>query len=228
MPSTADTSLRIAAAAAPLRQQVGERIRRAIAEGRFAPGERLIERELCEMLGVSRTSLRESLRELEAEGLVSNLPNRGIIVSTISLDGAREIYEVREMFEALLAERFAVHASDAQIAELEAAVKALEAAYISITGILQAKNRFYEVLMAGAQHELASAMLRTIQVRAGQLRNTTLSRPERALASITEIRALLSAIRARDPQAAHAAAVTHVRNASQLALQLLRERQGTT
>jgi GntR family transcriptional regulator, trigonelline degradation regulator len=225
MLNAGDSSFRIAAAAAPLRQQVGDRIREAIADGRFPPGERLIERELCELLGVSRTSLREALRELESEGLVSNVPNKGIVVSTISPSGAREIYEVREMFEALLAQRFAVHATDAQIARLELAVRGLEAAYVSMSGILQAKNQFYEVLIEGAGHELAATMLRTIQVRAGQLRRTTLALPERAVASITEIRALLSAIKARDAQAAHAAATTHVRNAAELAVRLLEQQQ---
>ena len=225
MLSPSDTSLRITAAAAPLRQQVGDRLRQAIAEGQLLPGDRLVERELCEMLGVSRTSLREALRELETEGLLTNVPNKGIVVATISVDGAREIYEIREMFEGLLAERFAEQATDVQIARLDAAVRELETAYISLAGVLLAKNRFYEVLMEGAHHQLAAAIVRTIQVRAGQLRGTTLSHPERAVASITEIRAMVAAIKARDPKAAHAAATTHVRNAAQLALRLLEERQ---
>lgn len=224
MQSAFDPSLRIAATAAPLRQQICDRLRQAVAEGRFGPGERLIERELCEMLGVSRTSLREALRELESDGLVTNVPNKGVVVATIDVEVAREIYEIREMFEGLLAERFARQASDAQIAELETAVKGLETAYAAHAGVLQAKNRFYEVLMAGAQHQLASAMLRTIQVRAAQLRATTLAHSERVAASITEIRALLAAIRTRDGHAAHAAAVIHVRNAAELALQLLKHR----
>lgn len=221
MLNISDSSLRIAATAAPLRAQVSERLREAIADGRFTPGERLIERELCEMLGVSRTSLREALREVESEGLVSNVPNKGMIVSTISVSGAREIYEIREVLEALLAERFAKQASGVQIARLEQTFKDLEAAYLTMTDVMKAKNRFYEALMEGANHQLASSMLRTIQVRAGQLRVTTLSDPARATASIAEIRALITAIKSRDEKGAHDAAVTHVRNASVLALRLI-------
>ena len=62
------TSLKVTSIAAPLRQQVAENIRGAMLSGRFKPGERLIERELCDMMGVSRTAVREALRQLESEG----------------------------------------------------------------------------------------------------------------------------------------------------------------
>lgn len=125
-PPAARTSpvLRIAAAAAPLRQQVVSAVRDAVAEGRYLPGERLVERELCELMGVSRTCLREALRELENDGIVTSVPNRGVIVSTIGLRDAREIYEMRAMLEGLLAERFARMASSAQLTALEQAVDA--------------------------------------------------------------------------------------------------------
>lgn len=218
---TPPASLRIAAAAAPLRQQVVERMREAIAEGRFMPGERLIERELCELLGVSRTSLREALRELETDGIVTNLANRGVIVSTISPRGAREIYEARELLESFVAQRFAELASSAQIAELERCVDALEASYRAEQGVVAAKRRFYDAFVAGADHDLAALMLRSIQLRASQLRVMTLSDPDRSKRSIAEIRVLMSALKKRDATAAAQAARIHVRNAGTLALRLL-------
>jgi GntR family transcriptional regulator, trigonelline degradation regulator len=212
---------RIATAAAPLRMQVTERLREAIAEGELKPGDRLIERELCETLGVSRTSLRESLRELENDGLVTNLPNRGLIVSIITAKGAREIYEIREMFESFIAGRFAELASSSQRALLEQRVNELAKAYRSGKGIATTKAQYYDVLFSGADHALAVQMLRTIQVRAGQLRNMTLSDPDRASKSIGEIRELLAAILKGDAKGASLAARTHVRNAGALALRLL-------
>lgn len=218
--------LRIAPAAAPLRQQVVGALREAVAEGRFLPGDRLVERELCELLGVSRTCLREALRELENDGIVTSLPNRGVVVSTISPRDAREIYEMRAQLEGLLAERFARLASSIQLAELERSVEDLAQAYEANTGLLQAKRAFYETLMAGADHDLAASMLRSIQMRASQLRVMTLSDPDRSRQSIAEIRALLRAIKKRDPDAALNAARKHVQNAGALALRLL-ERPST-
>ncbi len=71
------------------------RLRSAIGSGLFKPGQRLIERELCEQVGVGRTSIREALRQLEAEGLVTTIPHRGPIVSTISVEEAEQLYDLR-------------------------------------------------------------------------------------------------------------------------------------
>lgn len=215
--------LRVAAASAPLRQQVVERLREAIAQGRFRPGERLIERELCELLGVSRTSLREALRELETDGIVTSVPNRGVVVTVIDAEGADEIYDLRQMLESRIAARFAERASDDEIALLERRVETLAAAYRSGQGLLQAKSAFYDALMAGSGHRLATLMLRSIQLRAGQLRLLTLSDPDRSERSLVEIRELLGAIKRRDVAAAAEAAAEHVRNAGEFALRLLKQ-----
>ena len=71
---------------------VAQKLREAIMSGTLKPGQRLVERELCEMTGVSRPSIREALRLLEADGLVTTVPHRGPVVSTISLDEARQLF----------------------------------------------------------------------------------------------------------------------------------------
>ena len=81
--------------AAPLRREVLEALRASIVNGRLAPGARLIERELIGMMGVSRTVIREALRQLEAEGLVDVVPNRGAIVRELTVDEARDLYAIR-------------------------------------------------------------------------------------------------------------------------------------
>ena len=108
-----------------LREQVAERLRLAIATGRFPAGTRLIERELCEMMGVSRTSLREALRELQADGLITLQPNKGLSVSVISERTARSIYQVRATLEGLAARLFAQNATDKQMADLHKSVDRL-------------------------------------------------------------------------------------------------------
>ena len=82
-----------------LRTLVEEKLRTAILTGHFAPGQRLVERELSETLGVGRTSVREALRQLEAENLITNVPHKGPVVSTISLDEAQQLYAVRAMLD---------------------------------------------------------------------------------------------------------------------------------
>src|SRR5690348_15344785 len=87
--------------AAPLRDQVSSALRQAIVERELPPGQRLVERELVDRLQVSRATVRESLRELEAEGLVTVIPQRGAVVATISLQEAADIYEARAAIESL-------------------------------------------------------------------------------------------------------------------------------
>jgi GntR family transcriptional regulator, trigonelline degradation regulator len=96
-----EARLNLKRAAAPVREQVLETLRTEIIEGRFAPGRRLTERELTEMLGVSRTVLRESLRQLESEGLISLIPNKGPVVRALTVEEARELYRIRETLEGL-------------------------------------------------------------------------------------------------------------------------------
>src|SRR3954451_11087538 len=104
--------------AAPLREQVLDVLRQAMLDFRLRPGQRLIEHELIEQIGVSRTTIREVLRELEAEGLVTTIPQKGAIVVVPSPEEAAELYEVRSALEQLVVKNFVERATDEQIAEL--------------------------------------------------------------------------------------------------------------
>src|SRR4051812_44559604 len=121
-----DQDLQVRRQAATLRMLVEDKLRSAIASGRFKPGQRLIERELCELTGVGRTSIREALRQLEAEGLITTLPHRGPVVTVVTADEAAQLYKVRALLEGFLGREFAEHGSDSQIAELELALKLFE------------------------------------------------------------------------------------------------------
>ena len=112
-----------------LREQVAERMRMAIATGRLPPGARLIERELCEMMGVSRTSLREALRELQADGLITNQHNKRLSVAVVTRGDAESIYEVRAVLEGLAARLFARNATTEQMAALRKSVERLAEVY---------------------------------------------------------------------------------------------------
>ena len=222
---TTDLSMRVQTLPG-LREQVAERLRLAIATGRFAPGARLIERELCEMMGVSRTSLREALRELQADGLITLQPNKGLSVSVVTEDTARSIYEVRATLEGLAARLFAQRATDAQIAALRQTVEQLAEVYSNFTGeaFIAAKTRFYDILLEGAGNEVASEMLRRIHTRVSQLRVVSLSSAERAGQSIRELREFMDALEARDADRAWRVCTAHVEAAAAAALKAI----GTT
>ncbi|MEZ5876590.1 MAG: GntR family transcriptional regulator [Tepidamorphaceae bacterium] len=141
---TEKNSMRINAVAAPIRTQVAEVIRNAITSGQFEPNKRLVEKDLCEMLGVSRPSVREALRELESEGLIKTVPNRGPVVAKLEVEDAIGIYQIRGVLEALAAKLFCQNATDEQIEELQNAVDRLSKAYAfgDIDLVISAKADF--------------------------------------------------------------------------------------
>jgi GntR family transcriptional regulator, trigonelline degradation regulator len=194
--------------AAPLRQQVLEELRQSIIAGRLAPGARLIERELIAMMGVSRTVIREALRQLESEGLIAIIPNKGPVVRELTLDEAKDLYSIRAVLEGLAARLFAENADDAQVKKLEQALQRTGDAYKRGEPdlILEAKNRFYDVLFEGAGSETLSSMIGTLHVRIWRWRALGLSHPqssaERSKESMQGLRAMLAAIRARDAELA--------------------------
>lgn len=211
-----------------LREQVAERLRLAIAAGKFPAGARLIERELCEMMGVSRTSLREALRELQADGLITLQPNKGLSVSVVSPETARSIYEVRAVLEGLAARLFARNASDAQMAALRESVDRLAEVYenFSAERFITAKTRFYDILLEGAGNEVAADMLRRIHTRVSQLRVVSLGSAERARQSIRELRDFLDALERRDEDLSQQICVAHVEAAASAALRSIGKSAG--
>jgi DNA-binding GntR family transcriptional regulator len=218
-----DVSMRISSVAAPVRSQVAATLRSAILAGRFKPGERLVERELCELTGVSRPSVREALRELEAEGLISNVPNRGPVVARVTREDVAHIYEIRGVLEGLAAQLFAKRASNAQLRQLERAVDAFERASSSgdVDRLIETKGEIYRILFEGAGNTVLPQLVRTMTARVNFLRRVSLASRERLPASVEEIRAILEALRRRDPDAAFAASLRHVENACAAALTVI-------
>lgn len=189
--------------AAPLRRQVLEELRQSIISGRMAPGSRLVERELIGMTGVSRTVIREALRQLESEGLITIIPNKGPIVRELSLSEANDLYAIRAVLEGLAARLFTLNAADEQILKLEQALNGTEEAYRGgdVDQILSSKNRFYDVLFEGAGGETLSSMIGMLHVRIWRWRALGLGHPHRSAErwkeSIAGLRAMLAAIKDR-------------------------------
>jgi GntR family transcriptional regulator, trigonelline degradation regulator len=217
------TDLRVSAVAAPLRAQVVLKLREAILNRTFPPGHRLVERELCEMTGVSRTTVREALRQLESEGLVRLVPNQGPIVASISPDEARDLYDVRGVLEALAASRFAVSASDDQIRRLLEATDRYErmARVGDLSEIVARKDDLYAVLLDGANNSVVRQVLDSLRGRIAYLRATSLRRPNRAEEAAQEVRTIVDAIARRDAEAAWELSRWHVARAASAALEVL-------
>jgi GntR family transcriptional regulator, trigonelline degradation regulator len=204
LPRSSAVLAAISKSAAPLRRQVLDELRQSIIAGRLNPGERLVERELIAMMGVSRTVIREALRQLESEGLVAIVPNKGPIVRTLTVEEARDIYAIRAVLEGLAARLFTEQADQAQMARLERALSVVEKAYDSgdAETMLETKNNFYEALFEGARSETLASMLAILHGRIWRWRGLGLTHPnrspERDRQSLKNLRALVQAIRARD------------------------------
>ena len=211
--------------AAPLRREIETRLRAAITQGRFHAGERLIERELCEMLGVSRPSLREALRHLEAEELVTLRPNRGPAVAEITIAEAREIYEIRAILEGFAARLFTRRASDAEVEKLRRAERELRKAEGggAAVHLLDRKNKFYEVLLSGCGNRVVQRVLSQLHNRIRLLRAEILA--GRTKAAFAEIDRIVEAIERRDENSACLASVEHIERAAKVAICSLEQRQ---
>ena len=207
-----------------IRQQVTDAIRDAIVQMRLMPGDRLVERELMEWSGVSRATVREAIRQLEADHLVKTNPQRGAEVCAPSPQEAAELYEIRAVLEGLAGRQCAENATPAQVKTLrrafEAMRKSAEGTQRSVT-MVQAKARFYEALFAGAANETVKEILFGLQARVTVLRSISMAQPGRLAATVEEVRMIVEAIEARDPEAAAKACETHVRAAGAVALEAL-------
>ncbi|HWK19236.1 MAG TPA: GntR family transcriptional regulator [Microbacteriaceae bacterium] len=217
--------------AAPLREQVIGALRAAILDFRLSPGQRLVERELIEQLGVSRTTVREALRELTSEGLVTVVPQRGAVVAAPSLDEAEDLYEIRAVLESLLVERFVERATDEQIQRMVDAVDdfaRLTAGSNDIRVILDSKDGFYEAIVDGAASPALQSIVESLQARVRLLRATSMGEPGRTDEIVGELRRIADAAQARKPAEAARACAAHVRNAAKTALKQLRAVEAQT
>jgi DNA-binding GntR family transcriptional regulator len=198
-----------------VQQQIVEKLRGAITEGLFKPGDRLVEAELCEMLGVSRPSIREALRSLEAERLISIIPNRGPQIPVLTWEHATEIYQMRALLEGEAAFIAAKRASADDLKQMRSCLAAFGRAVRGNDAATQisATAEFYAHIMRICGNRIIEETLQGLLARINFLRGRSMSRPGRARVSLREMKAILEAIAAKNAAAARSAAVRHVENA---------------
>lgn len=217
------SSLRIETPPATLREIALDRVRRAIIGGLFEPGQRLVERTLCEQLGVSRSVIREVIRHLESEGLIENPGKQGPTVVRVSWDDARQIYDIRRALETTAVADCAKLADDAlkmQLADTLAELDRLSK-NSSPPAILDATTEFYRLIFEAGGHKIAWEIVSRLNSRISRLRVMTLSTANRTVSGPARIREILEAIRRNDPAAAAKACDEHVREAARIAEALL-------
>lgn len=201
-----------------LRELTLEKMREAILALRFKPGDRLVERDLCDQLGVSRTIVREVLRHLEAEGLVQSVARKGPIVAKPTIDEALQIYELRGMLEAMAARACAEKQSTQTVAALEAAMDGIRTAYAENEGgLLSATTIFYETLFQAAERPVAWNIVSSLNARINHLRAITTRAPGRARDGTRAMEAIVTAIKLGQPDQAAQACLDHVAAASRIA-----------
>jgi DNA-binding GntR family transcriptional regulator len=192
-----------------------ENLRQAIFTGVFQPGERLVEADLCRRLDISRASLREALRMLAAEKLITLVPNRGPSVAAISWAEAEEIYDVRAMLEGEAAFRAATRLDAEVLRGMRAALADFERAVArrDPADRLAATARYYDAMLGGCDSAVIAELLQGLVARITFLRARSMQRAGRARESAAELRRLLVHLEARDAPGSRQAAIDHVHRA---------------
>ncbi|PKM94328.1 MAG: GntR family transcriptional regulator [Firmicutes bacterium HGW-Firmicutes-1] len=199
-----------------LRGRVFNRIREDILRGRFKQNEALIEVKISEELGVSRTPVREAIRQLELEGLVTSIPNKGVIVTGINSKDIDDIYVIRSLIEGLSAKWAAQNITTEQIEELEEIVY-LSEFHLSknhLEQLYELDNRFHEKLYDISNSKILRHVLSDFHHYVQRVRKASLSSYERAEKSILEHKMILEAIKEGDYLKVEALTNEHIINTS--------------
>jgi DNA-binding GntR family transcriptional regulator len=209
-----------------VRETAAERIRIAIVSGEVLPGQRLPMRVLCALTGAAHTTVREAVRRLESEGLITTIPYRGLFVSDLTAAEARDIYELRAMLEGQAGRLFVERAIDAQVVELVRAIEDIGRAHTArdMEGVINSSDEFYRILVEGAANKALGQSLFTIHNRLALFRFSSTRWPGRAERSMAELREIGEAVKARNAEAAASSLVRHIEAAAELALLVLGER----
>jgi DNA-binding GntR family transcriptional regulator len=212
----------------PLGGTAYDRILKAVVEGDYEPGDRILEDEIAGQLNISRTPVREALRRLEDEGILVHEPHRGMTVVKLDYQMVQELYSVRDLLEGAAAARAARYATDADMALLEDLVEREPLATKTSAAMAAHNTRFHHAIYTAAHNRY---LLKTLSVLANPLAllsKTAFSSPERRAAALVEHRRIFDAIQARDPAKAEFEAREHLRLAQKMRLQIFAELRNAT
>ncbi|GBF32837.1 regulator PutR [Desulfocucumis palustris] len=209
----------------PLREMVFESLREAIIQGRLKPGERLMEIQLADEMGVSRTPIREAIRKLELEGFVVMVPRKGAYVAGISVKDIVDVFEVRAALEALAAGLAAERITPDELEELERSLVVISevSSKEDIDAIVATDTSFHELIYRASRNERLFQIVIHLKEQIQRFRTTSLSQPGRSKDALEEHRKMVEAISDRNAELAQSLAREHIENAEQSMLNALRE-----
>ena len=199
-----------------LGSRVFQRLREDILSGKYKEHDELRENTLGKELGVSRTPVREALRQLELEGLVTIVPNKGAYVTSIKAKDVADIYHVRSMLEGLCARWATEHITEEQIGRLEEILVLSEFHVQRGNGdtaqVSELDGKFHQVLYEASDSRILEHVLSDFHKYVQMARRLSVKKKERAEKSIAEHRDILEAIRNKDADLAEKLANQHIMN----------------
>ena len=201
----------------PLRDVVFENLRTAILEGDLKAGQRLMEVQLAEQLGVSRTPIREAIRKLELEGLVVMLPRKVAYVANMSFKDLIDVLEIRSSLEGLAASLAAERLREEDISDLERVAKEFEKSVreADIDNVLKKDVEFHEKIFLMANNKKLYQLITSLWEQVHRFRVTYVSNYDASLSLVDEHNRILEAIKSGDCELAKKYATEHIEIAEQ-------------
>lgn len=214
----------------PLRDVVFNTLRQAILRGELKPGERLMEIQLANKLGVSRTPIREAIRKLELEGLVLMIPRKGAEVADISEKSLRDVLEVREALEELAVQLACDKITKEEIEDLKKAAEDFKKILKSrdITEIAEADVRFHDIIFMATDNQKLVQLLNNLREQMYRFRVEYLKNEEVHPQLIAEHEKIIEHIMERDKAKASAIVSEHINNQVEGVIDIIRTKQSET
>ena len=209
---------------ASLHEQVAQRLRQMLVENQIAPGAKLNERELSEVLQVSRTPLREAIKMLAAEGLVELLPNRGAIAVELSEDDVLNTFEMMAGLEAMSGELAAQRITDAELAEVRAMHFEMMAAYTrrDLSAYYQLNSRIHRAINAAARNGVLTVVYNQVNARLQALRFRSNQDDAKWKQAMAEHDRMIDALSQRDSAAMRKVLAEHLDHKRDVVVEQLR------
>jgi DNA-binding GntR family transcriptional regulator len=199
-----------------LRGKIYNAIRENILSGKYVPGEGLIEKRLAEDLNVSRTPIREALRQLELEGLVESIPNKGVTVKGISNKDMEDIYQIRMVLEGLAAKWAIEQITEEEVKKLSESYELMEfyTSKADIDAISRLNTEFHDIIYSATKSVVLQHILKDFQIYVKWARHESLSSLGRKETALKEHLAILNAFKERNAKNAEKSLTLHVENSS--------------
>jgi len=198
-----------------VRDAAFERLRNAILKGHFKPGERLVESQIAEEMGISRTPIREAIRRLETEKLVVNLPRKGVVVAPLDMSQVKEIFAIRAALEGLAVKLAMENFNHEIIKEMEDILKEMQKGIKSqdLDQIVECNTRFHDCIIKTAGSSKLFEMLQNIKEQIQRFRHSSLSVEGRPQIALEEHICILNHIKEKNTTNAQKMMEQHIENA---------------